>query len=296
MRVLITGGAGQLGTELADVCALANDHVLRTTRGVLDIANRDQTLQVVEAFGPDVVMHCGAWTDVDGCESDPSKAYLINALGSRNVAEAVALRRGRTRLVAISTDYVFNGVGGGPNGGVAYTEWDAPAPLSMYGKSKLAGEQEIAAILGPDAAIVRTSWVCGSFGKNFVKTMHRLATADPTKEVTVVNDQIGCPSFTIDLARHLRMIAVGRYPGTFHLSNDGALSWCDFAKAIFAAAGQSPDRVVPIPSSELVPPRPAPRPSFSVLDNAALRGHGLRPMPSWEPALIDTIAAIEAIA
>lgn len=292
MRVLITGGAGQLGTELAGVCSAANDEVLLAGREILDIASRDQTLQVVEAFGPDVVMHCAAWTDVDGCERDPDRAYGVNALGSRNVAESVALRRGRTRLVSVSTDYVFNGVGGGAHGGVPYTEWDEPGPLSMYGRSKLAGEREIIAILGPDAAIVRTSWVCGRFGKNFVKTMHGLATAHPSNPVTVVNDQVGCPTFTGDLARHLRMLAVGRYPGTFHVSNQGALSWCDFARAIFTGSGCDPERVIPIPSSELQPPRPAPRPSFSVLDNAALRGLGLKAMPSWEQALADTIRAI----
>lgn len=292
MRVLITGGAGQLGTELHRVCESAADDVLLAGRDLLDVTNRDQTLQVVEAFRPDVVVHCGAWTDVDGCETDPTRAYLVNALGSRTIAEAVALQRGRTRLVAISTDYVFNGIGGGPTGGVPYTEWDAPAPLSMYGKSKLAGEREVEAMLGPDATIVRTSWVCGAYGKNFVKTMHRLASADPAKEVTVVNDQIGCPTFTSDLASHLRMLAVGRYPGTFHLSNEGPLSWCDFAKAIFAAAGHNPDRVVPIPSSELLPARPAPRPSFSVLDNAAVRGLNLRPMRGWHGALAATISAL----
>jgi dTDP-4-dehydrorhamnose reductase len=292
VRVLITGGAGQLGTELAAVCGAANDEVLLAGRDVLDITSRDQTLQVVEAYRPDVVMHCGAWTDVDGCETDPGKAYLVNALASRIVAEAVALQHGRTRMVAISTDYVFNGVGGGPNGGVPYTEWDEPAPLSMYGKSKLAGEREVTAILGGNVTIVRTSWVCGVYGKNFVKTMHRLATADPAKSVTVVDDQVGCPSFTADLARHLRMLAVGRYPGTFHLSNEGAVSWCDFAKAIFAAAGQDPDRVVAIPSSELLPARPAPRPSFSVLDNAATRGLGLTAMPPWQTALAETIRGL----
>ncbi len=292
MRVLITGGAGQVATELAGVCGAANDEVLLAGRDVLDITSRDQTLQVVEAYRPDVVMHCGAWTDVDGCETDPDRAYLVNALASRNVAEAVALQRGRTRMVTLSTDYVFNGVGGGPNGGVPYTEWDEPAPLSMYGKSKLAGEREVTAVLGADATIVRTSWVCGVHGKNFVKTMHRVANADPVKPVTVVDDQVGCPSFTADLARHLRMLAVGRYPGVFHLSNEGPLSWCDFAKAIFEAAGHDPARVVAIPSTELLPARPAPRPSFSVLNNAAARGLGLPAMPPWQPALVETIRGL----
>lgn len=292
MRVLITGGAGQLGTELAGVCLAAHDEVLLASREVLDITNRDQSLQVVEAYRPDVVIHCAAWTDVDGCETDPAKAYLVNALGCRIIAEAVALQRGRTRLVALSTDYVFNGVGGGPNGGVPYTEWDVPAPLSMYGKSKLAGEREVAEILGPDATTVRASWVCGAYGKNFLKTMHRLATADPVKTVTVVDDQIGCPTFTIDLARQLRMLAVGRYPGVFHVSNEGSLSWCDFARTIFEAAGHKPDRIIAIPSSELMPARPAPRPSFSVLDNAAVRGLGLAAMPPWQPALAETIRLI----
>jgi dTDP-4-dehydrorhamnose reductase len=292
VRVLITGGAGQLGTELAAVCELANDDVLLASRTVMDVTNREQVLQVVHAFAPDVVMHCAAWTDVDGCETNPGQALKVNALGSRSVAEAVAMQDGNTRLIAVSTDYVYNGLGGGPSGGLPYTEWDDPAPISMYGKSKLAGEREITSLLGPRAAIVRTSWVCGQYGKNFVKTMHRLATADPSKTVTVVDDQVGCPTFTIDLARQLRILAVGRYPGIFHVSNEGAVSWCEFAKAIFEASGHDPARVLPIPSSELLPARPAPRPAFSVMDNFAMRELGISAMPTWSAALADTVKAI----
>lgn len=290
MKVLVTGGNGQLGTELSLVLGAAGDDALVASSAELNVADRDLVHQVLGAFRPEVVIHCGAWTNVDGCELDPDRAFQINALGTRHVAEGAA--RVGARVVYVSTDYVFDGRGAGPSGGGAYTEWDAPNPVSNYGRSKLGGEHELRNILGADAAIVRTSWVVGRFGTNFVKTMLRVA-ADPTKDrVTVVDDQRGCPTFTADLAPMLRRLAVARIPGIFHVSNDGPLSWFEFARAIFAEGGFDPQRVVAIPTSELLPIRPAPRPAVSVLDNAALRGSGLPAMPPWAPSLHAVVTAL----
>jgi dTDP-4-dehydrorhamnose reductase len=272
------------------VLGAAGDDVLLASSAELDVTDRDLVHQVVGAVKPDVIIHSGAWTNVDGCELDPQRAYLVNALGSRHVAEAAA--NIGCRVLYVSTDYVFDGRGSGPDGGGAYTEWDAPAPVSHYGRSKLGGEREVQAILGPQATIVRASWVVGRFGANFVKTMLRVA-ADPTKEVvTVVDDQRGCPTFTADLAPMLRRLAVARVPGVFHVSNEGPVSWCEFACEIFAAAGHDAGRVVAIRTSELLPARPAPRPAVSILDNAALRGSGLPPMPDWRASLRATVAAL----
>ena len=290
MRVLITGGRGQLGTEFAAVCDSAGDDVVLCAHSDLDVSDRESALQVVGAVHPDVVIHAGAWTNVDGCEEDPSRAYLVNALGSRHMAEAAALVG--ARLLYVSSDYVFDGRGTGPDGGGAYTEWDATGPISHYGRSKLGGEHEVAAVLGPAATIVRASWVVGRYGANFLKTMLRLANDPEEKPVTVVDDQRGCPTFTADLAVVMRRLAVSRLPGLFHGSNEGPVSWCEFASAIFRAAGADAARVVAIASADLRPVRPAPRPAFSILDNAAIRGSGLVPMPSWEGALHDAVAAL----
>lgn len=271
MRVLVTGAGGQLGRDL--VRAFGERHeVVACTRAELDLASRDSVLAAITSVRPDTVVHAGAWTDVDGCETDPDRAFRVNALGTRWVVEAARL--GGARVIYISTDYVFDGTARVP-----YREWDPPNPLSVYGRSKLGGERELHA----GDTIVRTSWLCGAHGKNFVTTMLRLATERET--VRVVDDQHGCPTFTADLAEAVRHLAVMRAPGVFHVTNQGATSWWGFARAIFAAAGHDPDRVVPIRTAELDPPRPAPRPAWSVLDNAALRLADLPLLPDWHEPL-----------
>jgi dTDP-4-dehydrorhamnose reductase len=292
MKVLVTGGRGQLGTELGLVLGAAGDDALLASSAELDVTDRDAVHQVLGAVRPEVVIHAGAWTNVDGCELDPQRAYFVNALGSRHVAEAA--HRVGARVVYVSTDYVFDGRGTGPDGGGSYTEWDATGPVSGYGRSKLGGEHEITTILGADATIVRASWVVGRFGSNFVKTMLRVADDATRDRVTVVDDQRGCPTFTQDLAPMLRCLAVARVPGTFHVSNEGPVTWFEFARAIFAASGFDAERVIPVATAELLPARPAPRPAVSVLDNAALRGSGFAPMPSWEASLADTVAALQS--
>ena len=270
MRVLITGAGGQLGHDL--LRAFTGHEAVGTTHGQLDVADRDAVLATITELRPDAVVHAGAWTDVDGCETDPDRAFRVNALGTRHVVEGARLAG--ARVCYLSTDYVFDGTGDRP-----WVEWDAPAPLSVYGRSKLGGERE----LDPGATVVRTSWVCGAHGRNFVKTILRAAAE--RDELTVVDDQHGCPTFTSDLAGAIVRLVVARLPGTFHVTNQGATTWFDFARAIVAAAGFDPAKVRPIATADLHPPRPAPRPANSVLDNAALRLSGIPLLPDWHEPL-----------
>ena len=276
VRALVTGADGQLGSELHRVLVEAGDDVAPAGRERLDITSRDQVLGIVLGLRPEVVYHCAAWTDVDGCEGDPERALLVNGLASRHVAEAC--RVAGSHLVAMSTDYVFAGDATGP-----YVEWDDPGPLSVYGRSKLAGEREVVAGC-PGAAVVRTSWLCGASGPNMARTVLRLA-ADPQRELAFVDDQVGSPTFTSDLAPLLRRLGVARLPGTFHATNQGATSWFGFAREVLASAGHDPSRVRAIATADLVPPRQASRPAYSVLDGAALRGLGIDPLPHFRDSL-----------
>ncbi len=262
MRVLVTGAAGQLGTEVVDLCTAAGDEVVACDHATLDVADRDQVLQVFGAAAPDAVIHAGAWTNVDGCETDPDHAYAVNALGTRHVAEGA--RMVGARVCYVSTDYVFDGTLDRP-----YREWDAVNPVSVYGRSKLAGES----VLGPGDTVVRTSWVCGRHGRNFVKTI--LGRAAEGQTLTVVDDQHGCPTFAEDLAGMLRRLLVGRIPGLFHVTNQGPTTWFRFARDAVEVAGLDPALVTPIPTAAMHPARPAPRPANSVLDNAGLRLSGI---------------------
>jgi dTDP-4-dehydrorhamnose reductase len=282
LKVLVTGAGGQLGTDL--LAAGARYEMLPARRADLDVADRDAVLAAVFATRPDVIVHAGAWTAVDACESDPDRAFRVNALGARHVAEAA--RRSGAHLLYVSTDYVFDGTKDGP-----YHEWDRPRPLSVYGRSKLAGEEEVAR-LAPEAAIVRTSWLCGAHGSNVVKTV--LALAGRPGPLRFVDDQRGCPTFTSDLAAALLALAVSRRPGTFHLTNQGSTTWYGFARDILAAAGLDPGRVEPVRSVDLDPPRPAPRPTNSVLDNAAWRHCGLPPLPEYHQPLTATVKRLLA--
>ena len=272
MRVLVTGAAGQLGREVVELCAGAGDEVTACDLATMDVTDRDQVLQAVGAVAPDAVIHAAAWTNVDGCETDPDQAYRVNALGTRHVAEAA--RMVRARVCYVSTDYVFDGTGSRP-----YHEWDATNPLSVYGRSKLAGE----AVLGPDDTVVRTSWLCGRYGSNFVKTiLGRAAQGQPLK---IVDDQHGCPTFADDLAAMVRALVVARRPGLFHVTNQGATTWYRFARDAVDAAGLDVGLVTPIGTAEMQPPRPAPRPAYSVLDNAALRLSGVPLLPDHHEPL-----------
>jgi dTDP-4-dehydrorhamnose reductase len=276
VRVLVTGAGGQLGRDLVAAFEQGSTTRFPTTvvaadHARLDVGQRDAVLTALLELQPDVVVHAAAWTAVDACEADPDRAFRVNALGTRHVAEGCRLVG--AHLCYISTDYVFDGRAGRP-----YLEWDAPNPLSVYGRSKLGGEQEA----GPGATIVRTAWVCGRHGTNVVRTVLRLlAEGAPLRFVC---DQLGSPTSSSDLAQAVRRLALERLPGVYHVTNEGQATWYDVARLVVGAAGGDPGAVQPVSSAELDPPRPAPRPRASVLDNAALRLSGLPLLPPWQEA------------
>jgi dTDP-4-dehydrorhamnose reductase len=264
-----------------DVAGLDAVPVPADHRVLLDITDRTAVRSVMEAVRPDVVIHGAAWTAVDACESDPDRAYRVNAMGTRHMAEGAGVVG--AHLVYISTDYVFDGTSPRP-----YREWDTPNPLSVYGCSKRGGELEV----GPGATIVRISWVAGAHGANMVRTVLRLA-AGPGP-LRFVDDQRGSPTFTADLAGVVTVLATERLPGLFHVTNQGVTSWYEFAGAVLAAAGHDPAMVEPITTADLDPPRPAPHPANSVLDNAALRLSGFPLLPDWHEALDRLVPAMTA--
>jgi dTDP-4-dehydrorhamnose reductase len=280
MRVLITGAKGQLGSDLVRTCHEAGDDVIACGKAELDLTDRDSVLSAITGTRPDVVLNAGAWTAVDACESEPDRAYATNAMGVRWVTEAARLTG--AHALHVSTDYVFDGTKPEP-----YHEWDEPNPQSVYGRSKLGGEREA----DPSHTIVRTSWVCGAHGPNMVKTV--LALLDQP-ELAFVDDQRGCPSFTADLAPAVRRLAVARMAGTFHVTNQGPTTWYGFVRDILELAGSDPSKVRPIATADLDPPRAAPRPANSVLDNAALRLVGHPMLPHYRDALDRLVRELRA--
>jgi dTDP-4-dehydrorhamnose reductase len=290
VKIVVTGAGGQLGTDLVRLADREPRlEVVAAPRAKLDVADRDGVLGALASIEPDLVIHAAAWTAVDDCESDPERAWQVNALGCRYVAEGARLIG--AHLVAVSTDYVFDGTAEQP-----YTEWDRPNPTSMYGRSKLGGEREILSLL-PDATVARTSWVCGAHGHNMVKTVLRLATEAAGaggRRLRFVDDQRGCPTFTEDLAGMLLTLGLARRPGLFHVTNQGATTWYGFARDVVSAAGFDPDLVEPIRTADLNPPRPAPRPANSVLDNVALRSSGFGLLPDFHDPLERTVKLLAA--
>ncbi len=261
MKVLVTGAAGQLGTELVEVFQRGGHEVVGTTHATLDISQPDQVLDCVLAAKPQFIVHAAAWTAVDACEADKEKAFAVN--GAATASLVAAAEKVGARVAYVSTDYVFDGSKTSP-----YVETDAVNPQSVYGASKLAGEQA----LRPVDLIVRISWVCGFHGANMVKTILRIAAAQP--ELTFVNDQIGNPTFADDAAAMIATLVEHEQQGTFHVTNQGAVSWRGFAQEVLSAAGLDPARVLPVLTADLQPPRPAPRPANSVLENKALAQAG----------------------
>jgi len=286
VRLLVTGASGQLGHDVVAVAESNGDDVLAAARGSLDVTDRDAVVGVITSWRPDAVVNCAAWTAVDACESDPGRAFLANGLAVRWVAEACD--RVDAHLVHMSTDYVFDGSLDRP-----YCEWDATNPQSVYGASKLAGEREASA-LGGSAAVVRTSWLCGDHGANMVRTIMRLTDEgdDEPGRLAFVDDQRGHPTMTADLAPVLRRLALDRRSGVHHVTNQGAVSWFEFAQAVVAAMGRDPAIVRAITTAELDPPRPAPRPANSVLDNAVLRSSGIPLLGDFRAPLAALVAAL----
>jgi dTDP-4-dehydrorhamnose reductase len=277
VRTLITGAGGQLGLDLVE--AFADHELVALSRDELDVGDETAVAGIVDEGGFDLVVNTASWTDVDGCESDPDRAHVVNALGPWWLARACH-RTGAT-LVTISTDYVFGDQPGrGPDGLLrGWTEFDVPAPLNVYGRSKAAGEQLVRETLQRHH-IVRTAWLAGARGTNFVRTILRLA--DERDELRVVEDEVGSPTFTRDLAAALRELAVsGRY-GTHHRVNAGSCSRHELATTTLELAGRSTP-VRPIGRGELL--RPAPRPAFGVLDDRHTVLAGASPLPPWQDGL-----------
>jgi dTDP-4-dehydrorhamnose reductase len=273
MRLLVTGAAGMLGTDVV-ACASAHD-VVALTRGELDITDADAVAAAVRDARPEGVINCAAWTDVDGAEAAEEQATAINGDGAGRVAAAAAAAGAFT--VHVSTDYVFAGDATDP-----YAEADPTDPRTAYGRSKLAGELAVAAAAPSAHAIVRTAWVFGPHGRNFVDTMLRLGAE--RDELTVVDDQIGCPTYTGHLAQALVAIAAARPNGVLHVAGGGRCSWFDLAQATFERAGMS----VALRRGRTADlDRPAPRPLFSVLGSTRADAPTL---PSWQEGLTAHLA------
>ncbi len=285
MRLLVTGAKGQLGTELMTILEPSHHDVIGVDldhgEHSLDITDRAMVLGLVTSWRPDAIIHGAAFTAVDACETQPGLAFRVNSLATRHMADAA--RQVGAHLTYVSTDYVFDGTKGS-----AYHEWDRPNPQSIYGQSKLGGEQE----LDPSATIARTSWVCSAHGNNILKTVLRLAAEG--QQLSFVDDQFGHPTFASDLAAMLVRLTVERRPGRFHVTNQGAVSWYDFVREILVSADLDPGLVTAISSTELNPPRPAPRPQYSVLENAALRESGISLLPDFRETLPSVIATLRS--
>jgi dTDP-4-dehydrorhamnose reductase len=275
MRLLVTGAAGMLGRDVVAAAGRAGHDVVALTRRDLDITDSRAVARAVLDARPSAVVNCAAWTDVDGAEADEAGACAVNAEGAGQVARAAA--QAGALVVQPSTDYVFDGAAGEP-----YVESSPVGPLSAYGRSKLAGERAVAQA-APRNAIVRASWLFGPGGPNFVDTMLRLA--GERDEVTVVDDQVGCPTYTGHLAVALVEIAERDLTGVLHVAGAGACSWYDLAAAVFEATGAD---VVLKRGSTADVGRPAPRPAYSVL--ASERAEAPR-LPDWREGLAAHLAA-----
>jgi dTDP-4-dehydrorhamnose reductase len=268
MRLLVTGAAGMLGHDVTTAAARAGHDVTPLSRRELDVCDPAGVAAAVAVARPDAIVNCAAWTDVDGAEADERRATAVNGAGAANVAAAA----GGAFVVQVSTDYVFDGEASEP-----YVESSHTRPLGAYGRSKLAGERAVAAAAPDSHAIVRSSWLFGPHGGNFVATMLRLARERDA--LTVVDDQVGCPTFTGHLAGALVEIAALRLSGIRHVAGAGSCSWHDLAAATFAATGAE---VALTRGRTADLGRPAPRPAYSVLRSE-------RPdtpvLPPWQDGL-----------
>ena len=277
MTWLVIGSRGQLGTDLMQ---LLGDGGVGLDVPDIDITDLGSVAEAVNRVAPEVVVNCAAYTAVDAAETDEAAAEAVNGLGATNVARACA----GTRLLHVSTDYVFDGTASQP-----YPEDAVPAPRSAYGRTKLHGEQAV--LQHPGAYVVRTAWLYGAAGNNFVKTMLHLEGSRET--LSVVDDQVGQPTWSRDLAAQLiRLGDSTATPGVYHGTNAGQTSWFGFTRRIFELIGADPQRVLPTTTDQF--PRPAPRPAYSVLGHGRWAQQGLPPMRPWDEALAEALPALVA--
>jgi len=283
VRLLVLGAGGQLGTDIVRAAPAAGVDATPLTRHECDITDRRSVEDAFARAAPDAAVNCAAWTHVDAAEEHEAEAAAINATGAGNVA-AVAAQRG-TALCHVSTDYVFDGRSTTP-----IAETAPPHPVSAYGRTKLAGEESVRAALGDEALIVRTAWLYGAAGPNFVLTMLRLARERGA--LRVVGDQMGSPTWTGDLAPAILRLLQRGATGTFHLTNSGETSWHGFAEAIVGEVGLD----VPVTSITTADyPTLARRPAYSVLDNARWRALGEPPLPAWGHGLRAYLAGLGGV-
>jgi dTDP-4-dehydrorhamnose reductase len=273
--ILVIGAKGMLGRDLMGVLlsSLPNDEVIGWDIEEIDIQKEEDTVFKIEKLRPDIMVHIAAYTDVDGCELNEEKAFAVNAEGTKHLA--LTASRCQAKMVYLSTDYVFDG-----NKREPYLESDSPHPLNVYGRSKWKGEQYVQELV-KDPLIVRTQWLFGRYGKNFVTSI--LRQAEEKSVLSIVNDQIGSPTYTVDLAKAISALIQFDASGIFHVANSDLCTWCTFGQAILKLSGMDKVRVIPISSRELG--RPAIRPSYSVLNCQKLKkktGLTLRP---WSEAL-----------
>ena len=277
LRVLVTGATGMLAHDLVPALRTAGHVVTALGRDDLDLTHPAEC--VAAAAGHDLVVNCAAWTRVDDAESHEREAFAVNAVGAANVARGAA--HAGARLAQLSTDYVLDGQATMP-----YAAEHPPSPRSAYGRTKLAGEWAVRALCA-DSWVVRTAWLYGAGGPNFVTTMLRLA--EKRETLDVVDDQHGQPTWTRDLADLIvRMVAADAPAGIYHGTSSGETTWHGLARAVFEARGLDPERVRPTTTDTF--PRPAPRPAYSVLSHATLEAAGVIPIRDWRAALMDYLA------
>ena len=283
MKWLIVGAEGQLGRAMQAELIGAGIELVALNRAQLDITNESDIVRILEQVHPNVVLNAAAWTRVDEAEDAELEARMVNSIGPALLANACSFVD--SKFVHISTDYVFSGISSTPFG-----EAERLDPQSAYGRTKAEGERSVWELYPRGSFIVRTAWLYSPWGRNFVKTMVRLALSG-SKVVEVVDDQIGQPTSASDLAKQIHELIKGDVaPGTFHGTNSGQASWFDFAREIFDSTGVDPDRVIPVNSSDYL--RPAKRPVFSVLGHDEWGRIGMQPMRDWREALQEALPSI----
>ncbi|MCE5324649.1 dTDP-4-dehydrorhamnose reductase [bacterium] len=281
MRVLVTGACGMLGRLVCEGLKKENHDIIPTDVidgcEMLDISDTNAVFEIINRVKPEMVIHCAAMTDVDGCEREPDKAFKINAVGTWNLACACASIG--CAIAYVCTDYVFNG-----EKGEAYTEFDPVNPISAYGASKLGGEMAVRELC-PKHYVVRTSWVFAPHGKNFPLSI--LNAAQKNKQLRIVADQVGCPTYAKDLAQFLISLVGSPLYGVYHYTNAGSCSWYEFAKEILKKAGMTDVEVIPIKSEDW--PTPTKRPKYSVLRHYKMELLGRDNARSWQDAVSEFV-------